>query len=83
MAKKRRLQTRHHIRPKSRCELGTDPDVDNIVMLDDDFHQLWHRLFENLTVDEAIEMIRQVMVPGERWTYTDLRKLRNKVRRKS
>ncbi len=81
MSQKRRRQTRHHIQPRSRIPDGQDKDHDNIVELDDEWHRCWHYLMENLTVDEAIEMIRQVMIPGERWTYTDLRKLRNKVRR--
>jgi hypothetical protein len=81
MAYKRRIQTRHHICPRSRCSKRIDPDLNNVVVLDEKFHQYWHYLFENLTVEEAIEMIKQVMIPDERWTYTDLRQLRNKIRR--
>jgi hypothetical protein len=77
----RRRTTRHHIVPQSRIVDGRDKDLNNIVTLDDSFHKAWHKIFENLTVDEAIAMIRIVMISGKHWTHTDLSKLRNRMRR--
>jgi len=77
----RRRNTKHHILPQSRCEDGIDKDHNNIVVLDHSFHKAWHTLFENLTVDEAIAMIRIVMISGKHWTHADLQKLRNRLRR--
>lgn len=77
---RRRRPTKHHITPQSRLNCS-DKDTNNIVMLDDSFHKAWHSMFENLTVDEAIAMIRIVMISGKHWNYTDLRKLRNRLRR--
>ncbi len=77
----KRRTTKHHICPQSRCEDGTDKDLNNIVILDDAFHKRWHYLFENLTVDEVIAMIRIVMISGKHWTHSDLQKLRHRLRR--
>jgi len=77
----KRHVTKHHVRPQSRCDPDADKDHRNIVYLDDDFHKHWHWLFENLTVDEVIAMIRIVMVPGKHWTRDDLVNLRKRLKR--
>jgi len=40
----------HHILPTSR---GGDEGQDNLMKLDRDFHDYWHRVTQNLTVKEA------------------------------
>jgi len=51
-------------------------------MLDSDFHSAWHYCFENMTVDEAILMIR-IMFRYENsgsWSHGRLRRLRYAIK---
>jgi len=54
-------------------------DVNNVVLLDQEFHVNWHRLFENMTVAEAHKFIDRVMVPGHEWTSGRLHWLRDEI----
>lgn len=62
--------TRHHSLPQSRG--GHD---DSIVMLPDKFHQSFHYLFGNLTIEETHEFLDIVLVPGLSWTNKELQHL--------
>ncbi len=73
-----RKMTRHHILPSSRRRRGNN-DHNNIVMLDQEFHVNWHKLFENMTVAEVHRFIDRVMTPGERWTNGRLHWLRDEI----
>jgi len=60
----------HHTRPKSRG--GTDACT---VTLPISWHNKWHDLFYNLTIDEVHDYIEIVMVPGKVWTIEKLTQL--------
>ena len=79
MSKRRKQTDKHHLLPKSRFPPDTtreEIDEGNIVELDQEFHRNWHKLFHNLTTEEAIKMIRIVMTANTRWTRRDLERLR-------
>ena len=59
---------RHHINPRSRGY----GDTNNIVILPNEWHALWHKLFVNLTIDEVHDYIDAVMRPNCQWTAEDL-----------
>ena len=69
--KDNRNHTRHHIFPRSRIHDG-NYDENNIVLLPKEWHNIWHQLFENLTVEEVHDYIDFVMEPGKKWTHHDL-----------
>lgn len=50
-------------------------DWDNIVEMDVDLHRAWHTIFDTLTPDEAIKLIRYAMQPNLRWTYREWQRL--------
>jgi hypothetical protein len=64
----------HHVLPRSR--MG-DNSPENLVEWDINFHAAYHHMFENMTLDEAITMLRIVSVGNTRWTKAKLRELRN------
>lgn len=65
----------HHIRPSSRNGGGRN----NLVMLPVEFHANWHKLFVNMTIDEAHAFIDEVMRPDTSWTYKALDQLRRHI----
>lgn len=65
--------TRHHVVPRSREQ------NDETVMLNSRFHNLWHQLFAEMTVDEVKWFIDEVMVSGRKWTHADLHALRTDI----
>lgn len=73
--------TRHHLKPRSRFREGEDKDRDNIVFLPDGFHQNWHRLFGNMTTEEAMQFVAIVMQPHTAWTPEQLKQLRRDIKR--
>jgi len=78
MARKIRRLNRHHINPSSRgCG-----DEDNIMLLDEDWHNAWHYCFENMLIDEVILMIRIMFTtkPHCNWSHRDIRMLRHAIR---
>lgn len=72
---KNRLETTHHIVPRSRG----GGDKDNTVRWPAHFHVLWHSLFENLTLEEVVEMITIMSQPGGRWTSAELKRLKRDI----
>ena len=60
----------HHTLPRSRG--GSDATC---VTLPISWHNKWHDLFYNLTIDEVHQYIEIVMVPGKVWTLEKLIKL--------
>jgi len=70
---KYRKQSTHHIKSRSR---GGSNNPDNLVIWDDTYHDAYHRLFKNLTLDEAIEMLRIVSIGGTEWDKNRLEALR-------
>ena len=54
--KKRRL-SRHHI--VNRCRGGTK-SPDNILMIYREKHDIWHKLFKNMTLKEAAMLLLRV-----------------------
>ena len=75
--RKSRRQNRHHILAQSRIPDGEDKDADNIVMLDADFHAMWHTMFSNLTVEEVHDFIDLIMQPDQLITRKTMERLRN------
>lgn len=73
-----RKTSRHHLVPRSRST-RKNKDLNNIVELDREFHNHWHRLFLNMTVAEVHRFIDQVMVPGGNWTSGRLHWLRDEI----
>lgn len=71
-------QDDHHIRPKSR----NGGRKHNIVRLPRGFHEHWHALFVNMTLEEVHEFIVAIMQPGSAWTYKDIDMLRVGLMRK-
>lgn len=69
----------HHIRPTSRGGGSRD----NIVVLPVEFHANYHKLFANLTLEEAIRFLRVVMQPGYEWNYKSLDRLRRQIMEES
>ena len=67
---------KHHIRPRSRG----GKDENNIVSLPANFHQAWHLMFDNLTVQEAHRLIDIVMTPGKEFAGHDIEKLRQTLK---
>ena len=63
---KDRKLTRHHLIPKERKKLGTarkdisDDQFNRILWLWDDSHEMWHKLFKNLTIDEIILLLQRI-----------------------
>lgn len=53
-AKRLRGRNYHHI--KNRCDGGTN-DPENLLLIDKERHDYWHRVFKNLDLYEAIEML--------------------------
>jgi hypothetical protein len=49
-------------------------------MWDEQFHDLWHRVFENLTVSEIYEFIAVITEPGTEWDYEAIRQLRRQIK---
>lgn len=58
---KRQLRTKHHRIPEDRG--GTD-HPSNIVLLPDDIHRAWHRLFRQMTPLEVFQAILDHWVPS-------------------
>lgn len=65
----------HHIRPTSRGGGSRD----NLVVLPIEFHANYHKLFANMTLEEAIRFLRVVMQPGYEWNYKSLDQLRRRI----
>lgn len=76
---KRRYTNRHHLTPQSRILDGYDKDKDNIVEWDCEFHDLYHRVFGNLTPSEAKRFIDIITQPNDKWTLHRLKKLRERM----
>jgi len=70
--------TKHHSLPSSRG--GTDA---SIVWLPDRFHQSFHYLFGNLTIEETHEFLDIVLVPGTVWTQKKLSNLIEHLKKRS
>lgn len=72
---RRRTKNKHHIRPRCRFPPNTPKrvkDENNIVELDQSWHNAWHHCFGPLTPEEAIQMIRMVMTPNAKWSRKQL-----------
>ena len=54
--KRSRKFNRHHLRPKSRGGSGGK----NLLRMDTERHKAWHLLFQNLDLDEIIELLQRV-----------------------
>lgn len=55
--KARKKITKHHLINKSR---GGGNQPWNILMLEIEKHQAWHKLFGNLNLDEAIDLLQRI-----------------------
>lgn len=69
--------SKHHILPISRG--GRDKDV---VFLPCKVHDAYHRLFSNLTLEEAHTFLDVLMTPGVRWYGNTIMDLQCKIRGK-
>lgn len=47
-------RNRHHLIPKSR---GGNTRPGNLLLIDIEKHQCWHKLFRNLNLNEVIELL--------------------------
>ena len=72
--------TRHHSLPSSRCPFNTDK---TIVYLPSKFHQAFHYLFGNLTIEETHEFLDIVLVAGKVWTQRQLSDLIEQLKEES
>jgi hypothetical protein len=70
------MQTKHHVLPRSRG--GSDK---HIVRWDNNFHQCFHFLFQNLTLDEIHEFLDTLSIPGKNYSAKDINELRKRIRR--
>jgi len=52
--KKRRWRNLHHLTPRSR---GGGHSRRNLLLIDEERHVEWHRVFGNLTLEEVIELL--------------------------
>lgn len=48
--------SQHHLRPSSR---GGESIGSNLLILDTRRHEAWHLLFNNLTIQEVIELLQR------------------------
>lgn len=71
-----RGNNKHHILPRSRG----GKDENNIVSLPANFHQAWHLMFDNLTVQEAHQLIDMVMQPNCEFSGQDIENLRQQLK---
>ena len=55
--RKNRKRNRHHLTPKSRGGEKTDS---NLLLIDMERHNAWHKLWGNRTLDEVIELLIRV-----------------------
>jgi hypothetical protein len=55
--RQRLFRNRHHLKPKSRGGSGLE---NNLLLMDMRRHNMWHQLFDNLTLDEVIELLIRV-----------------------
>lgn len=51
------FRNRHHLHPRSR---GGGALESNLLLMDMRRHNMWHQLFDNLTLDEVIELLIRV-----------------------
>ncbi len=64
---KRAMMNRHHLLPRSS---GGNGMPNNLLLIDIEKHQAWHKLFKNRHLDEVIEMlIRLKQLKGWRYDY--------------
>jgi hypothetical protein len=75
--KRQKQLTVHHVTPRSR---NGSNDPDNLVLWDSVYHDAFHRLFGNLLLHEAIEMLIITSQPGETWDAKKLEALRSCLR---
>lgn len=57
LPRKRKFKTRHHILPKSRMGTG---ERENILILWNDKHELYHALFGDRTLVEAANLLMRI-----------------------
>lgn len=55
--KNKRKRNKHHLIPKSR---GGKKSKENLLLIDMERHEAWHRLWGNRTLDEVIELLLRV-----------------------
>lgn len=79
MSRRKRLD-KHHIKPRSRFELGEDVDTDNTCYWETQFHRNWHAMFSNLTLEEVIIFIREVSQPNTVWDTNRLTRLMKEIK---
>lgn len=60
---KKRFRTRHHIVNRSD---GGDKRTSNILIIYRDKHDVWHKLFRNLTLRQAAHLLIRVAEMKER-----------------
>jgi len=48
----------HFLYPKSR---GGDNSLSNLLLIDIEKHEAWHRLFKNATADEVLSLLERVV----------------------
>ena len=51
---KRKSMNKHHLKNKSRG--GGNQDW-NLILIDIERHQYWHRVFKNMSLEEVIELL--------------------------
>lgn len=50
-------RNRHHLVPRSK---GGDNSRSNLLMIREDRHQLWHKLWGNKTIDEVLDLLQRM-----------------------
>lgn len=60
MKSKHRGRNKHHLVPKSRIKAGVKPLPRNLLLIDIERHVAWHKLFREMTLDEAISLLKRL-----------------------
>jgi hypothetical protein len=55
--KRRKWRNQHHLVPRSR---GGNNEVSNLLLIDEETHIEWHRVFGNLTLEEVIALLQRL-----------------------
>ncbi len=68
--------TTHHIEPTSR---DGDDTKENLTIWHRKFHEAWHHMFINMTVEEIHRFIDVMNIPDKIRTKKDIRDIRNTI----
>ena len=56
-SKDRFHRNKHHLKPRS---VGGTSEKYNLLLIEEERHKMWHKLFGNLTLNEVIELLMRM-----------------------